>query len=489
VNCCHLAATNAALLAESNYDRARFASGVARELIRGGVRCVIAAGWAVDDEAASVFARMFYKKLLAGARFIDAVAAARTEARTRGGNTWAAYQCYGDPDWQFRRNTSDAQRPAGPPTGQEFASIASAAALIVALQRIAVESEFQRAKPIDQEDRLRYLESTHAPFWRHRGDVAAAFGHAWSRAGFFNEAITWYERARTAQDGSGSLAAIEQLANIRIRAALNRADEAGRSAGAVAAARKEIEEGLALLDSLTAVSRTFERENLYGSTYKRIALLEAAAGREEAARKAIDQMRQHYGAAETMARTAPPEQASRLELFYPAMNRIAAQLALGNASTSAEVMDDETVTAIRASMLAATPNFWSVVGQTELDMYVALSRGGLAQALGDLHRKFSDHHAQVSGPRMWASVLDTARLVLSAYQKGAPHAEAEAAGRVLEHLAGLAGREPSTKPRSTGGSRAARGTSRPRVARKRRPKRASAAAGAGPRRPVRRKRD
>ena len=51
LNCCHLASGDADQLL--NYDRASFASGVAGALIEIGVRCVVAAGWAVDDEAAS----------------------------------------------------------------------------------------------------------------------------------------------------------------------------------------------------------------------------------------------------------------------------------------------------------------------------------------------------------------------------------------------------------------------------------------------------
>jgi hypothetical protein len=105
-------------------------------VIKGGVRCVIAAGWAVEDEAASIFATTFYRTLLRGERFIDAVAAAREKARECGGNTWAAYQCYGDPDWRFRM-----------PSWREFASIASASSLIFALEQIAMESEYQRQKP------------------------------------------------------------------------------------------------------------------------------------------------------------------------------------------------------------------------------------------------------------------------------------------------------------------------------------------------------
>src|SRR5206468_1737067 len=78
------------------YDRVGFASGVARKLIDIGVRCVVAAGWAVDDTAATNFAKTFYAALLRGERFIDAVAHARRAARDSSGNTWAAYQCYGD---------------------------------------------------------------------------------------------------------------------------------------------------------------------------------------------------------------------------------------------------------------------------------------------------------------------------------------------------------------------------------------------------------
>ena len=80
VNCCHLAAfSREQLVAQGrrDYDRAQFAAGVAEELIKIGVRCVVAAGWAVSDDAAKAFATTFYDELLAGRRFIDAVAAAR----------------------------------------------------------------------------------------------------------------------------------------------------------------------------------------------------------------------------------------------------------------------------------------------------------------------------------------------------------------------------------------------------------------------------
>jgi CHAT domain-containing protein len=143
VNCCHLAAgSRRSLLREPKfgfYNRAAFASGVAQALIGIGVRCVVAAGWAVDDGAATAFATTFYEALLRGERFIDAVAAARRVAFTFDGNTWAAYQCYGDPDWRLRTqpgwNTGTKQAPA-----DEFGLVGSIPAMRRALEQLTVQT-------------------------------------------------------------------------------------------------------------------------------------------------------------------------------------------------------------------------------------------------------------------------------------------------------------------------------------------------------------
>jgi hypothetical protein len=463
VNCCHLATDNPNnLLKPVNYNRAQFASGVAHALIKGGVRCVIAAGWAVDDEAASAFAASFYKALLGGDRFIDAVAIAREDARKCGGNTWAAYQCYGDPDWRFRTQTGDAQKPSPQPAGQEFASIASAPGLVVALERIAVESEYQGKKPEAQAARLSYLEQTFGRYWAGRGNVAEAFGNAWSKAKHFEEAIAWYQRAGSAQDGTASFASIEQLVNAKVRLAWERADRDGK---AIDQARKDINDAMALLGTLHTLARTVERESLYGSGYKRLALLEAAAARmtddpdakaaaEKNEQTAINQMWTYYKAAETLAKETPS--ASAQPLFYPAMNRIAAQLALAGNAKRQEAMDHDTIALVLGSMRSVPPDFWSVVGQTELDMYVSIARGSLARDADRLIGDFRDHNARVGNARLWSSVFDNATFVLSRYradagQAGAP-AEVAASDQLLAALASLADR--TTRPAPT----ASRGT-------------------------------
>lgn len=77
-----------------------------------GVRCVVAAGWQVDDSAACCFSETFFNRLaIHGDHFAEAIACARLETLGQfpGCNTWGAYQAYGDPLFQLKLlPTSDA---------------------------------------------------------------------------------------------------------------------------------------------------------------------------------------------------------------------------------------------------------------------------------------------------------------------------------------------------------------------------------------------
>ena len=92
INCCHLARIDGV-----SASFPQLAANLAQSFIALGARAVVAAGWAVSDGAALLFASTFYKAMLGGAMFIDAVRAARNAAYTAypGDNTWGAYQCYG----------------------------------------------------------------------------------------------------------------------------------------------------------------------------------------------------------------------------------------------------------------------------------------------------------------------------------------------------------------------------------------------------------
>ena len=186
VNCCHLGSGRCRSAAEHRYDRAEFASGVAGALIAIGVRCVVAAGWAVDDDAASVFAEEFYGSLLRGNRFIVAVGEARAAARERSPhvNTWAAYQCYGDPGLGVP--AEGAGSPTRPPRRSvEDFSGCGLGDVVEARARAdrRPDTKFQGADVAEQLDNLAQLEKLFGPKWGGSGDVAELFGEAFVEAG------------------------------------------------------------------------------------------------------------------------------------------------------------------------------------------------------------------------------------------------------------------------------------------------------------------
>lgn len=114
LNCCHLARTDdgGALTQHEGDPRwPELASSVARKLIDIGVRCVVAAGWAVNDHLAREFATTLYKAMIVDhAGFGDAVREARDKTMGSGatprGTTWGAFQCYGNPTFQLQRYRS-----------------------------------------------------------------------------------------------------------------------------------------------------------------------------------------------------------------------------------------------------------------------------------------------------------------------------------------------------------------------------------------------
>jgi hypothetical protein len=470
VNCCHLAARSPGQLLRSDgaYDRVQFAAGVAQALIQIGVRSVIAAGWAVDDGPAMRFATRFYESLLRGQRFIDAVAEAREAAHELGGNTWAAYQCYGDPDWFFHRGAADAQRPS-PPLADEFAAVASPPALALALETLAIGCEFQNAPALDQRAKIRHLEARFGPRWGGIGAVAEAFGVACTAAGDTAAAIEWYQRAVQANDASASMKAAEQLGNMRVRQAWDGVDAArnaidrlehlrGREQAkpaadakhlaslradiercrgelmlAARAALPRISDGLALIEQLLAFQPSVEREALCGSAFKRLAQVRQVLGEDREARSALAEMKRHYAGAFARA-----SQRADGDAFYPASNLLAVNLVL-----SAAPPDPELLASVRASLERRNrdaPDFWSMAGRTELAMLQALVDGGLAVALPGLLDDYADLHTRVPPPWRWDSVYDQARFVLSGLRqrKGLSEADAAAAHRLERQLADYA---------------------------------------------------
>ena len=193
---------------------------------------------------------------------------------------------------------------------------------------------------------------------------------------------------------------VEQLGNLRARQA-SAITHPGR-------ARDEIAAALHMLEQAAALHSTIERESLCGSAWKRLAMLEAAARRPKDEAKAVQKMKIHYGRAEALARAENDPQ-----LFYPALNRMAAELVVDAGKPRWRKFDSAAVDDARASLVAKArddPDFWSVVGLTELRIYLAIADRKLAGELDVILGELDDLYARVSAPSEWSSVLRSAAL-------------------------------------------------------------------------------
>jgi hypothetical protein len=279
VNCCNLGTINAAdennARQEALEGRPELAASVAVQLIQNGVRCVIVAGWEVNDDAAAAFGKTFYREMLAGASFGDATLKARQAAYRPNDNTWGAFQCYGDPDYRLRRMA------AQPPTsdgGDQFVGVSEAT---VAAEQIRddVNVGLERATHELNEQRSRLAEiETEAEHkgWYKQAQLRAALGEARAELGDLPESIAHYAAALTSNKAAFSVRAVEQLANLSSRNAV-RTFRAQPDDDQRAKAIATVEDCLRKLELLTdAVGRTPERLSLQASCWKRLAQIRSS---------------------------------------------------------------------------------------------------------------------------------------------------------------------------------------------------------------------
>ncbi|HXK57143.1 MAG TPA: CHAT domain-containing protein, partial [Gammaproteobacteria bacterium] len=212
INCCHLGRI------EEGGGSARFnllAANLATEFIRMGVRAVVAAGWAVDDGAARIFAGRFYQSLLEGEAFGDAVREARKAAflARPGSNTWGAYQCYGDPGFTLVSSLTPA---GGAAKTLHFASVNE---LVNAIENIQATLKDKGGRDVSAELGWldRYEQYARDKGWNRAGDgrIGLALARAYGEAEAFDKAVDHLDDARRNAAASMTLRDQEQLPNLR----------------------------------------------------------------------------------------------------------------------------------------------------------------------------------------------------------------------------------------------------------------------------------
>jgi hypothetical protein len=376
-----------------------------------------------------------------GRRFMDAANEARIAAHAVGDNTWAAYQCYGDPDWTLRRNAAGAERT--PRTmEEEFEGVASPSTLQLALETLEVGTIFQKRSREVQTSKLTHLESRYGTVWGNDGATAEAFGRAWSAVGDRKRAIDWFARAVDALDGTASLRALEQIGEQRSALAWSslaaaRSARKAKLGAAISDARSALRSAVELHRRLNEIQPTMKREALVGSALKRLAVLETIAGQHGAARDAVTAMAAHYAEAERLGRESEED-----DVFYPTLNRMAAEIVLAFGGAKPKKLAAKAVDAVRRELDARAkqdPDFWTYSDDAIIALLEALAAGNLAASRSAIEAQLEALYTKVSAADLWTSVREQTEFVLLPYATLASGEERESARGLLALLDRFAG--------------------------------------------------
>ncbi|MCW5980146.1 MAG: CHAT domain-containing protein [Bryobacteraceae bacterium] len=361
INCCHLGRIQPDEVEErERRHRHELAANLATQFIKMGVQAVVAAGWAVDDEAAGVFAREFYRRMLDGEPFGNAVWEARKSAWEQwpSMNSWGAYQCYGDHDYRLRVSSSSRQPIAWQPP-----SWVSPAEVAIELSNLAQDAETASARGIQQQrDWLDQVVKAIPEFWRNDGAILSALGNVCGQLDQVSEAIAWYKRALEQEQAVYPVAAIEQLANLEARQAVilhKQGDEA--------AARALLDGAKARLERLLEFTETTERLILMAGVLKRQAQIATADERTAA----LEAMGKRY-------RLAHERHLSRNgEVYpYPLINWLTSTVLLGQRAEAAYLLRE--ARAVAALRDRREPSFWNAITLAECALTEHLLDGDLA---------------------------------------------------------------------------------------------------------------
>ena len=207
INCCYLGYIEADNSPQPSNDQHPnlLAANLSQQFIKNGVRCVIAAGWAVDDSAGMHFAKVFYEELVQEyTPFGEAVRRARESVynKYKDCNTWGAYQCYGDPYYRLEMNIADDRHTAQTTLPQSALCYSS-------IQELLCDLNNQTAtfpdviKSIPQQ-------------WLNHGELLCALGRAFGLIGNYHEALNYYQQAYVADTAQIRFETIYDFAELAV---------------------------------------------------------------------------------------------------------------------------------------------------------------------------------------------------------------------------------------------------------------------------------
>ena len=219
------------------------AATVARQFINNGVRAIVAAGWAVDDEPAAEFAKRFYAGLLDGENLGTSTLQARRtvyNAYKATSNTWGAYQVYGEPAFQFERDTSG-RAPEPPRSRLDFHT-----------QLDRLSEEVAAFDGVDSGRLVKTLDALQKRGQKYGwldGSEYQHVGKLWRDLAEYDRAILAFQRALGGGGSAASLDIVAQLVSAHAHEGAERARTGQKDDGHFEVAEQLIEQWRGLVQS------------------------------------------------------------------------------------------------------------------------------------------------------------------------------------------------------------------------------------------------
>jgi CHAT domain len=428
VNCCNLGKIDATAedkaRQESLEGRPELAASVAVQLIQLGVRCVIVAGWEVDDDCAKAFGLRFYSEMLDDASFGEATLEARRAAyETKpDNNTWGAFQCYGDPDYRLRVVTAT---PGAADDRDRFVGVSEA---IVAAEQISGDVNVGLERDLKvQRDRLVRIEGeAKRKGWLKSASLCAALAEARAELGDLPEAIDYYSAAIRTEKAGFKLRAVEQLANLRSRNAVSEFRKGPAEGRSPVGAIGEIQASLRALESLTeAVGPTPERLSLQGGCWKRLAQVQPS---DPPANDALKRMMQCCVEAFELGGEDPD---------YPRF--MACNAAICMAVRDGTDCDSAVGKDLQRMIEQPAPNgesFWTLIRSADARTNVAIMNAAPPEDLDKIRDAYRRAWRHIGSPVKMRSVTEQLEFFEDIFAGGAPQT-AETRKRIAQWIAEL----------------------------------------------------
>lgn len=424
VNCCHLGMVENVDEKLAGYPP-KLAANIATELIRMGVKAVVAAGWEVSDLAAQKFASTFYSEMFAGVSFGEAVLVARKAVFHDHPkiNTWGAYQCYGDHAFSLSQTAGRSTASHKPPR------FAAPVEIITRLDNIA-----QRAGTADDQlmadlkQEIAYIDERIPTEWRGLGGVLASLGRAYGELQEFEKAVGYYQKALEDEKAPCPTRSAEQLWNLKAR----RAVEVGKTD--LAAAEEMIKSAEQQIGALNAaIGESAERLSLLGNIAKSEAMVAFTA---EGKKKALQKMAAQYKQAYERGRNFDP---------YPYTNELTATVLLSMFDAGGEVTETtlqdiakQRQAARDRQQCAPFPDFWRAVVLADYQLLNHLAARDLEEHVEEVVAEYLEVKKCIGSPREFRFVIEHLDFLVNIIEAAPDEVKRQLAGPLAQIRSRLA---------------------------------------------------